>query len=62
MARGGPGALYSHELLGLLGERILDCAITGRLEQALATVDVRVLDHMVVGNGETVSFADRGWL
>ena len=40
----------------------LDHAITGRLTQALATVDVRVLDHLVVGDGETVSFAERGWL
>ena len=40
----------------------LDHAITGRLAQALATVDVRVLDHLVVGDGETVSFAERGWL
>ena len=39
-----------------------DRAVTERLEQALATVDVRVLDHLVVGDGETVSFAERGWL
>ena len=29
---------------------------------ALSTVGVRVLDHLVVGDGETVSFAERGWL
>ena len=40
----------------------LDRTITGRLTQALATVDVRVLDHLVIGDGETVSFAERGWL
>ena len=40
----------------------LDHAITARLQQALATVDVRVLDHLVVGDGETVSFTERGWL
>ena len=39
-----------------------DRAVTERLEQALATVDVRVLDHLVVGDGETVSFVERGWL
>ena len=39
-----------------------DRTVTVRLEQALATVDVRVLDHLVVGDGETVSFAERGWL
>ena len=39
-----------------------DRDITERLEKALATVNVRVLDHVVVGDGETVSFAERGWL
>ena len=39
-----------------------DRDITGRLEKALATVNVRVLDHVVVGDGETVSFAERGLL
>lgn len=24
--------------------------------------DVRVLDHFVVGDGEVISFAERGWL
>ena len=40
----------------------LDRTITARLAEALATVDVRVLDHLVIGDGETVSFAERGWL
>ena len=39
-----------------------DHSITRRLTEALALVDVRVLDHIVVGDGETVSFAQRGWL
>ncbi len=39
-----------------------DRAITGRLRDALALVDVRLLDHFVVGDGEVVSFAERGWL
>lgn len=39
-----------------------DRQITERLIQALSTVDIRVLDHMVVGDGEVVSFAERGWL
>lgn len=38
-----------------------DRRITERLQQALALIDVRVLDHIVVGK-ETVSFAQRGWL
>ena len=37
-----------------------DIRITQRLRDALALVDIRVLDHMVVGHGELVSFAERG--
>ncbi len=39
-----------------------DRRITERLKDALALFDVRVLDHFVVGDGEVVSFAERGWL
>ena len=39
-----------------------DRAITERLQQALALVDIRVLDHLVVGDGYAVSFAERGWM
>ena len=39
-----------------------DRAITARLRDALALVDVRLLDHFVVDDGECVSFAERGWL
>ncbi len=37
-----------------------DQSITRRLKDALALVDIRVLDHFIVGDGETVSFAERG--
>ena len=39
-----------------------DYSITKRLKSALDTVDIRVLDHIVVGDGETVSLAERGQL
>ncbi len=39
-----------------------DIAITRRLKAALETIDVRVLDHFVVGDPEVVSFAERGLL
>jgi DNA repair protein RadC len=39
-----------------------DKSITERLQQALALVDINVLDHIVVGDCFTVSFAERGWL
>lgn len=39
-----------------------DRALTSRLQQALALVDVRLLDHFVIGDGAPVSLAARGWL
>jgi DNA repair protein RadC len=36
--------------------------ITRRLREALALIDVRVLDHVIVGDGACVSFAERGLL
>ena len=36
--------------------------LTQTLKNALALVDVRVLDHLVVGRGAVVSFAERGLL
>lgn len=39
-----------------------DRRITERLQQALDLIDVRVLDHMVVGNKEVISFAERGFI
>ncbi len=37
-----------------------DKDITGRLTAALNLMDIRVLDHCVIGDGEVVSFAERG--
>lgn len=39
-----------------------DNALTRRLQEALAMVDIRLLDHLVVGDGEVVSFTERGLL
>ena len=39
-----------------------DRQITLRLKEALALIDVRVLDHIVIGSGETASLAERGLL
>jgi DNA repair protein RadC len=38
-----------------------DIAITERLKKALALIDVRVLDHLIVGD-QVTSFAERGLL
>ncbi len=37
-----------------------DLAITRRLRDALGLVDIRLLDHFIVGDGEVVSLAERG--
>jgi DNA repair protein RadC len=37
-----------------------DELITRRLREALAMVDIRVLDHLIIAGGDIVSFAERG--
>lgn len=37
-----------------------DRAVTARLKQALALIDVRLLDHFIVGDGPALSMAARG--
>ncbi len=37
-----------------------DRVLTKRLREALSMVDVRVLDHIIVGGTKTTSFAERG--
>ena len=39
-----------------------DCRITRRLQESLELIDVRVIDHMVVGDSAVISFAERGLL
>ena len=34
--------------------------LTNTIKSALALIDVRVIDHIVVGGGNTISFAERG--
>lgn len=47
---------------GLAEPSPADQSLTERLKEALGLVDIRVLDHFVIGDGVTVSFAERGWL
>ncbi len=47
---------------GIAEASAADIAITRRLREALQLIDVRVLDHFIVGEGTPVSFAARGWL
>ncbi|MDE8743317.1 DNA repair protein RadC [Pectobacterium polaris] len=39
-----------------------DRAITEQIVKACLLMEIRVLDHLVIGHGEYVSFAERGWI
>jgi len=39
-----------------------DRSLTERLQAALAIVEIRVLDHLVIGTEGRVSMAERGWI
>nr|WP_233426942.1 DNA repair protein RadC [Enterobacter asburiae] len=39
-----------------------DRQLTDRLKEVLGLVDVKTLDHLVVGQDDIVSFAERGWI
>ncbi|MFQ0829059.1 DNA repair protein RadC [Serratia fonticola] len=47
---------------GVAEPNVADRHITKHLQDALSLVEVRTLDHIVLGHGESVSFAERGWL
>ncbi|GAA0782972.1 hypothetical protein GCM10009108_26480 [Castellaniella ginsengisoli] len=47
---------------GLAEPSPADLAMTRQLKQALALIDVRILDHVIVSATETVSLAERGQL
>ncbi len=47
---------------GLVQPSGADQALTQALRAALALVDVKVLDHMIVGPGQALSMAERGYL
>jgi DNA repair protein RadC len=39
-----------------------DRDVTRKVSEACQLLDIRLLDHLVIGHGEYVSFAERGWL
>jgi DNA repair protein RadC len=36
--------------------------LTKRLQKALELIDVRVLDHFIIGDGDPLSMAEHGWM
>ncbi len=63
MARNAAAVIFAHNHpSGIAEPSQADKHITDRLQSALDLVGVRVIDHMVVGDKEVVSFAERGLL
>ncbi len=63
LALGAGAAILAHNHpSGVAEPSKADELLTRRLSDALALVDVRVVDHLVVGASEVVSFAERGLL
>jgi len=56
----GAAILVHNHPSGVAEPSRADEALTQSLKAALQLVDVRVLDHLVVGTGQVVSFAERG--
>ena len=63
LARNAAAVILAHNHpSGVAEPSQADELITGRLRDALALVDIRVLDHFVVTGDSIVSFAERGLL
>jgi DNA repair protein RadC len=61
LAHNAAAVIFAHNHpSGIAEPSHADELLTGVLKQALALVDVRVLDHFVVAGGKTLSFAERG--
>ena len=63
LALNAAAVIFSHNHpSGIAEPSQADQRITTRLREALALIDVRVLDHLVVGDGDCCSLAQRGLL
>lgn len=63
LARNAAAVILAHNHpSGVAEPSQADELITARLRDALALVDIRTLDHFVVGAGQVVSFVERGLL
>lgn len=63
LAHNAAGVILAHNHpSGVSEPSQADRWLTDQLKSALAMVDVKVLDHFIVGGKNTMSFAERGWL
>jgi len=61
LAHNAAAVMFAHNHpSGVLEPSQADELITRRLKEALALVDVRVLDHFIVGDGQCFSFSEHG--
>jgi len=62
LRHGAAAIIFAHNHpSGMAAPSAADRALTERLKAARALLDIRVLDHFVVGE-QVVSFAERGWI
>lgn len=63
LARNALGVIFAHNHpSGKTDASAADQVLTSALKQALALVDVHVLDHVIIGDDSSFSFAERGML
>ena len=62
LAENAAAVILYHHPSGVAELSQADRRIMHRLTDALALVDIKVLDHFVVSFESTVSFAERGWI
>ena len=63
LARNAAAVILAHNHpSGLAEPSVADQMVTQRLKEALALIEVRTLDHLVIGDGVCQSFAERGLL
>ncbi|MEA1052941.1 JAB domain-containing protein, partial [Lamprobacter modestohalophilus] len=61
MSRNAAAVIFAHNHpSGVAEPSQADLHITKRLQEALNLVEVRVLDHIIVGEQDGTSFAERG--
>jgi len=59
LANNASAVIFTHNHpSGIIGPSIADKQVTTKLSQALALIDVKVLDHIIVGLKGTYSFAE----
>lgn len=63
LAHNAAAVIFAHNHpSGIAEPSTADRVLTDTLKQALALVEVRVLDHFIVTTGQALSFAERGWI